>query len=258
MADIKPTQYIEYEKHCRKSYGSLTKLQQARVAYLKELDHKCKKCNLLPNDQLLCEGSRLVFSSTMSTGVALETCRKQMQVMDDRQYATRLKNTLISNVVATALIDLDSHRVNAHVEKKHDQLYFDGMVLPFATYDVNRRGLESMLKEYIIAMANCEFQGKYLYTVDFYRGWVASSSRVENIKNIQSPLLDCDWLVIEAIDFSTEASYFRDALFTVVRTRVAQMKHTTLLQSRNTPQWQSPAEREFFEEANKWQKFNLP
>jgi hypothetical protein len=263
MANIEPNQYIQYEKWCRSDHKKLTALEQARVLRLKELDALCKKCRMFPDDQMKCEGTRQVFPVNAEKidpkffRLEMQSCHKLDAKVDHQMYLERLKRAGISKKMATELLRTNSPRLSTEVTKKGGHLYFDKKKLHDFTYEILSDGLDLKIKEYIIALANCGFQGVYLFTVNFYRSWVQGSSRVENIKTIQGPLIDCDWLVVEAIDYSTEATYFREALFTIVRTRVSQLKPTTIIQTRNTPQFQSEMEKTFFAEVMKWPKINL-
>lgn len=258
MANIEPNQYVLYERACRKKAGKLTPLQMAQVDRLKELDDLCRRCRTFPDDQLRCEGTRLMFQPDNSR-LVMESCHKLDRRVTSNVVKERLLKAYLSENVVRMVTELEPVRSQAVVVQKGDTLLFNGHKLPLLSYEIDREGLTSKIKAYIIAMANCGFQGKYLYTIDFYSAWVEGASRIDNIKSVQRPLMECDWLVIESIDYSNESTYFREALFTVARTRAAQLKPLTLIQTKDSsPQWQSPMEREFFKEATQWPNLSLP
>lgn len=258
MANIEPNQYVLYERACRKKNGKLTPLQMAQVDRLKELDELCRRCRTFPDDQLRCEGTRLIFQPD-NPRLVMESCHKLDMRVTSNVLKERLTKAYLPESVVRMVTEIEPVRSQAVVVCKNDTFLFNGHKLPLLSYEIDREGLTNKIKAYIVAMANCGFQGKYLYTIDFYRSWVEGASRIDNIKNVQGPLMDCDWLVIESIDYSNESTYFREALFTVARTRAAQLKPLTLIQTKDSsPQWQSPMEREFFKEATQWPKLSLP
>lgn len=258
MANIEPNQYVLYERACRKKNGKLTPLQAAQVDRLKELDDLCRRCRTFPDDQLRCEGTRLIFQPDNSR-LVMESCQKLDKRVTSNALKERLLRAYLPESVVRMVTEVEPVRSQALVVRKNDSFLFNGHKLPLLSYEVDHEGLSNKIKAYIIAMANHGYQGKYLYTLDFYGSWVEGASKIDNIKNVQMPLMACDWLVISSIDYSNESTYFREALFTVARTRAAQLKPLTLIQTKNSsPQWQSQMEREFFKEATQWPKLSLP
>ena len=262
MANIEPNQYVEYDRWCRREFGGLTPLQRAQVARLKEIDELCKKCRQFPDDQMRCEGTRLVFTPDDSelvtpTRLVLETCHKLDLKTDEVMYTKRVEQSQLHPNLVTKLVMNGSDRVNADVALDQGTLYFDEVPLETLTYDFSKPELVQSLQEYVIACLNCGLLAIYVNTVDFYRSWVKERFFLESIRKMQSPMLDCDWLVIHGIDYSNKASFYREALFNVVQTRASQKKPLTLIQSKVAPVFNNEDEKAFMEEAMKWPQVNL-
>lgn len=258
MPRIAADQYVQFERYHRGKAGKLSRVQLAQVDLLKELDDKCKRCLQFPDDRMHCEGLRLIFQPDIDpTRLVLEKCHKLDAKLDNQEYSDRL---LISGLTTKRMRDVAEAKLDAFeavVERKQKDLYFDGVKLEPVIYETSSNALVLKVWSYLAAMANQGFQGIYFLTIDYYRVHVKQDPK-DMLDMIAGRFINCDWLVIDALDYPFSITYVRESLFTLVKTRIAHGKHTMLIVSKQGPQWETIEEKEFFEEAKKWPKLNLP
>lgn len=258
MPEISPDQYIAYDRWCRQ-HGGLTLRQTVQVEMLKEADDRCKRCLRLPDEDMRCEGMRLIFQPEMSVDpnrLVLEKCRKKDLVDKTTRYNTMLEAAGLKARMRK-VEEANFEAVNAKVRKEGTDLYFDDVKLNKFIYERANTDLVHCAWSYLVAMAKHNLRGQYFLTIDYYRVHVVENP-YSMLQNTLSGLIDCDWLIIDSLDYSNGMTMVRDNLFMTVKTRLSYNRPTMLLVNSDQPQWQSIEEKEFFEEARlTWDKFNL-
>lgn len=259
MAKISPDQYIKYDAYCRQKEGKLSPIRMAQVDLLKEADQLCKRCLQFPIEDMRCTGMRLIFQPDESINphrLLLSPCHKLDHKSDLGALAQRLERGGLVTSRLEKLDEVGNKTREAVVEKQGYDLYFDGVKLEPLVYEKSDPHLVHDVWGYVHAMATHGLQGVYFLTVDYFRAQVDQSPKVM-VEKLHSKLLDCDWLIVDMLDYSPAITYIRDSMFMLVKTRVSYCRPTMLIVSKTGPQWQSLDEKEFFEEAQKWPKLNL-
>lgn len=260
MAKITADNYVRFDAYCRGRYGMLSPRQEAQVALLKEQDQICRRCLQFPITELRCKGTRLIFQPDESVDperLVLTSCHKLDRQIEEEAEKARLESAGLAASRVKKLQALKSRTMYAHVEKRGVDLYFDGKKLQPLIYNKTNDAMIADVWGYIYAMVQQGFKGIYFCAYDYCRAQVAQSPK-ELLEKLQTRLIDCDWLVFDMLDYSFDITYVRDAMFLLVKTRISYCRPTMLIVSKTGPQWETVAEKEFFEEASKWPKLNLP
>lgn len=223
--------------------GNLTVLQRAQVALIRELDAQCDKC--YKQDTMLCGGVRRYYDPEVCDSVGVprlvsKACPKREEKDRAQKVIQALQRTLIPQAVIDEIIEADSFRLKFQPIVEGTEIYVEDQRLPDVTFDHMIPGIDTRIKEYAVVLAMHGIQAMYIYTADYYRYWM-HRGYYDSYK-FQTPAMDCDWLIVDGIDFNTPATRTRDALFEILRTRMAHRKPISVIQVGTNPVWATDAE----------------
>lgn len=233
---------------------ALTPLLQSQQEQLDVLDERCRQCQLLPVEEMLCNGFRPTFDEKQSdfygypriTGAA---CNKLVAKRDRERTAGMYDRCGIPPSMIQQLASQTNPLTEAFVKRIDGQVYVNGTIVPTYIYEPDTMEINRIFWMLTVASIKHGVQAKWVNPEALYKGYKKRWSELHD-----DLVTHCDWLMVRHAEYKLGADFKRDAFMSAIRTRILDGMPTIITLGQH-PQPETMQEKELFEEIQTWERF---
>lgn len=229
---------------------AMTPILQAKQDQLAVLDEQCRKCQLLPKGEMLCNGFRPVFSEAQSDfygypRVVGQACNKLVA----RREQEKVDSMFDRCGIPPTMLEKLRQEWTPPISLEEGVPIVGDRKLPTFIYEPDTMHINRIFWLLTVASIKHGIQAKWVNPEALYKGYRKRWSELHD-----DLVAHCDWLMVRHIEYKLGADFKRDAFMSAVRSRILDGLPTIITLGQN-PQPETMQEKELFEEIQTWERF---